>query len=231
MLKECILAAAILVSPGQEKKLASVENETIQYTVKKGTYTVDLNNLLNSTNSNSFTVSLEIGSNNISFNQMSLVVTANTVQSYSYDNVGATVGTFKLINNGKIATDAEKYSTFYVDETQTITTTTAFESFFTNYVQGEPEPPEPPEKKEFSLTTIFEELAEGLKNLAIGFVNAFSGLGKIFYNNGLTYVSIFLIGGVALTIGFWAIDKILSLGKMGLGSLGKARAKKSKKGQ
>ena len=84
-----------------------------------------------------------------------------------------------------------------------------------------------------SLGSLFTELATGLTSLATGFVNIFTGLLPIFWDaegSKLTIVSIFLIGGVALTIGFWAIDKIFGLAKMGLGGLGKARAKKSKRG-
>lgn len=84
-----------------------------------------------------------------------------------------------------------------------------------------------------SLSDLFGELATGLTSLATGFANIFSGILPIFWNaaeSKLTIVTIFLIGGVALTIGFWAVDKIFGLAKMGLGSLGKARAKRSKRG-
>lgn len=230
MLKECILAAAIIVSPGQTKKLAGpLETPYIE----KGTYTINLNALLNSQDwgdgIHPVTFEFEFGSNNQSFNTIEIASakTGNILSGLTYSLNSTNV--VDLIANKVIAEEGNKYSTFHVDERQEITflnqgSGELWNRFLDDYITYEA-------PKGFSLSTIFEELAEGLKNLAIGFVNAFSGLGKIFYNNGLTFVSIFLIGGVALTIGFWAIDKVLGLAKMGLGSLGKARAKKSKKGQ
>lgn len=176
------------------------------------------------TDLSAFSLSFEFGSNNTSYNAMYLVTGPEGVEDLTYTTPEKTKE--YLILNKELQENYQSLQTFFVDEDQEITGSIAdiaeFNNFMENYVTL---------KVNFSLVTIFEELAEGLKNLALGFVNAFSGLGPIFYKNGLTFVSIFLIGGVALTIGFWAIDKLLGLGKMGLGSLGKARAKKSKKGQ
>lgn len=83
-----------------------------------------------------------------------------------------------------------------------------------------------------SLTALFTEMADGLTALATGFVNIFQGITPIFWDatdgGSLTIVSVLAIGGVALTIAFWGIDKVLSLAKMGLGGLTRGRAKRSK---
>lgn len=86
-----------------------------------------------------------------------------------------------------------------------------------------------------TIADLFEQFGEGATSLATGFVNLFTGLTPIFWNAGtdgsggsLTIVSVFAIGGVVLTLGFWGIDKLLSLAKMGLGGLTRGRAKRSK---
>ena len=85
-----------------------------------------------------------------------------------------------------------------------------------------------------SLTALFTEMADGLTALATGFVNIFQGITPIFWDasgadgGSLTIVSVLAIGGVALTIAFWGIDKVLALAKMGLGGLTRGRAKRSK---
>lgn len=86
-----------------------------------------------------------------------------------------------------------------------------------------------------TLADLFSQFAEGATSLAQGFVNIFQGITPIFWQTGadgaggqLTIVSVFTIGGVLLTLGFWGIDKLLSLAKMGLGGLTRGRAKRSK---
>lgn len=85
-----------------------------------------------------------------------------------------------------------------------------------------------------TIADLFGQFGEGATSLATGFVNLFKGLTPIFWDSAaegggkLTIVSVFAIGGVILTLGFWGIDKLLSLAKMGLGGLTRGRAKRSK---
>lgn len=87
-----------------------------------------------------------------------------------------------------------------------------------------------------SITDLFGLIASGATSLAQAFGNLFSGITPIFWTAGdgttagsPTMITIFLIGGVVLTLGFWAIDKIFGLAKLGLSGISKARAKRSKK--
>lgn len=87
-----------------------------------------------------------------------------------------------------------------------------------------------------SITDLFGLIASGATSLAQAFGNLFSGITPIFWTAGEgnaagspTMITIFLIGGVVLTLGFWAIDKIFGLAKLGLSGISKARAKRSKK--
>ena len=89
-----------------------------------------------------------------------------------------------------------------------------------------------------TITALFDLIASGVTGAASAFVNLFSGLLPVFWNapaqgetgaGSPTIVTILLVAGVVLTIGFWGIDKIFALSKLGLSGIGKARAKRSKR--
>ena len=68
------------------------------------------------------------------------------------------------------------------------------------------------------LQILFEEIGEGLSGLAAAFISLFNGIVPVFWvNNQPTIISILVLAGVVLTIGFWGIDKLLKLFKIGLG--------------
>ena len=88
-----------------------------------------------------------------------------------------------------------------------------------------------------TLGAFFETLAGGVTSMATAFVNLFTGLAPLFWTPGVdgaagqpTIITILVLAGVVLTIGFWGIDKIISLSKLGMSGLSKARAKKSRRG-
>lgn len=85
-----------------------------------------------------------------------------------------------------------------------------------------------------TLVTFFETLAGGVTGMATAFVNLFTGLAPLFWtvgeDGGPTMLLVLVLAGVVITIGFWGIEKIISLAKLGIGGLSKARAKRSKRG-
>lgn len=81
-----------------------------------------------------------------------------------------------------------------------------------------------------TITTFIEALGTGATSVGTAFVNLITGITPLFWADGqLTIISILALSGVILTLGFWAIDKILGLTKMGLSGISKARAKRSKR--
>lgn len=87
-----------------------------------------------------------------------------------------------------------------------------------------------------TITDLFSLVSNGVSGMATAFVNLFTAIAPIFWTPGVgeaagspTIVTVLLIAGVVLTLGFWAIDKIFGLAKLGLSGIGKARAKRSKK--
>lgn len=88
-----------------------------------------------------------------------------------------------------------------------------------------------------SVVSLFEQIGQGATALMTAFGNVFTGLVPLFWQAGAdgaagqpTILLIFIIAGVILTIGFWAIDKVIGMAKLGLGGLSRARAKRSKRG-
>lgn len=85
-----------------------------------------------------------------------------------------------------------------------------------------------------TLITFFETLAGGVTGMATAFVNLFTGLAPLFWttgeHGGPTMLLVLVLAGVVITIGFWGIEKIISLAKLGIGGLSKARAKRAKRG-
>lgn len=88
-----------------------------------------------------------------------------------------------------------------------------------------------------SVVSLFEQIGQGATALMTAFGNVFTGLVPLFWQAGAdgaagqpTILLIFIIAGVILTIGFWAIDKVIGMARLGLGGLSKARAKRSKRG-
>lgn len=88
-----------------------------------------------------------------------------------------------------------------------------------------------------SVVSLFEQIGQGATALMTAFGNVFTGLVPLFWQAGAdgaagqpTILLIFIIAGVVLTIGFWAIDKVIGMARLGLGGLSKARAKRSKRG-
>lgn len=85
-----------------------------------------------------------------------------------------------------------------------------------------------------TLVTFFETLAGGVTGMATAFVNLFTGLAPLFWtageDGGPTMLLVLVLAGVVITIGFWGIEKIISLAKLGIGGLSKARAKRAKRG-
>lgn len=88
-----------------------------------------------------------------------------------------------------------------------------------------------------TITSFFEILGNGITGAATAFGNLFSGIIPVFWTAGTgespgtpTMLTIFIIATIALTLGLWGIDKLISLAKLGLGGTSKARAKKSRKG-
>ena len=88
-----------------------------------------------------------------------------------------------------------------------------------------------------SVVSLFEQIGQGATALMTAFGNVFTGLVPLFWTAGAdgaagqpTILLIFIIAGVILTIGFWAIDKVIGMAKLGLGGLSKGRAKRSKRG-
>jgi len=68
------------------------------------------------------------------------------------------------------------------------------------------------------LQIIFEEIGSGLSGLATFFVGLFNSIVPVFWvNNQPTIITILVLAGVVLTIGFWGIDKLLKLFKIGIG--------------
>ena len=188
-------------------------------TINAGTYTWK-DNLYTENITNFGGAIFDFTSNNITYNRIVayyLPSKTNYVLSYENDDGKQTILYDETI--------FKENQIFIVEEDKTITN-----SKFITFLNNNSTYVAPPQPEPLKLTNLFTELATGLTSLATCFVATFTGLAPIFYNDGLTIVSIFLIGGVALTIGFWAIDKIFGLAKMGLGGLGKARAKKSKRG-
>ena len=75
-----------------------------------------------------------------------------------------------------------------------------------------------------TLGAFFETLAGGVSSMATAFVNLFTGLAPLFWTPGVdgaagqpTIITILVLAGVVLTIGFWGIDKLLKLFKIGIG--------------
>lgn len=88
-----------------------------------------------------------------------------------------------------------------------------------------------------TIAELFTQVANGATALMTAFGNIFTGLVPLFWTAGVeggagqpTILLIFIIAGVVLTLGFWAIDKVIGLAKLGLGGLSRARAKRSKRG-
>ena len=87
-----------------------------------------------------------------------------------------------------------------------------------------------------TIAELFTQVANGATALMTAFGNVFTGLVPLFWNTAgegagqPTILLIFIIAGVVLTLGFWAIDKVIGLGRLGLGGLSRARAKRSKRG-
>ena len=75
-----------------------------------------------------------------------------------------------------------------------------------------------------TLGNFFETLAGGVSSMATAFVNLFTGLTPLFWTPGVdgaagqpTIITILVLAGVLIVLGFWGIDKLLTLFKVGLG--------------
>lgn len=78
--------------------------------------------------------------------------------------------------------------------------------------------PPPVTNEKSGIGLIFGIMGEGFISLTTAFVSLFSGLVPVFWNNGQpTLIMIIILAGVLVVLGFWGIDKLLTLFKVGIG--------------
>lgn len=84
-----------------------------------------------------------------------------------------------------------------------------------------------------TITSFFNIVADGVTGAVSAFANLFSGLVPLFWTTAEsgpgspTVLLIFIVAGVALSLAFWAIDKIIGLARIRGGSNRTARRRRA----